>query len=176
MIRRLVGKSDNRVAAVALVARSSRLNQTDIASHLGITSPATKELLESLEADGFIAIDKSGPRPAYYASEQGEKLAVGLERLISGGMAADLIGRVLVCVTRARGRSNNEVREALVQSARSVFTGFGSFQYAAVCDDDAELVAALQGRVEELGAEATAFRVSALVERTATVPKGETRR
>lgn len=139
------------------------LGQKAIADRLGQQPTSAKELLERLDADGFIDIDASGTRPSYSASSLGRRIVGALVSAVEDRTGVDLESHVLVCARRPVGRAPDELRTHMSTTARALLSGHGSFLYVAILEDDPSLVATLQARVEALGCEAASFRVSRCV-------------
>jgi DNA-binding Lrp family transcriptional regulator len=167
-MRRLLGRdgrSDSRYGAIRFVSRGGPHTQAAVAAALNASAPATKELLERLRDDGFIEIDESGTRPRYTATLLARRIVSAVEGTAMAVVGGELLHHVIVCAARPRGRSDSELRAAMLESTLTLFSGYGSFQYVGICADEPDVVAALQGRVEALGSEALEFRASVIVER-----------
>lgn len=157
-------RSDGRVETLVLLALHGPVGQAWLAGRTGLTATGIKEQVEHLAAQGFAEIvEPKGKKPSYRATPVGERIGLELEALRSGSLAGDLLGRVIVCATRAAGRSDGALRIAMLEGSRTVLTGYGSLQYIGICDDDPGLVEALQGRLDELKAEPRMLRATQIV-------------
>ena len=162
-VRALVGsdaRHDSRFRLLEYALDHEAFDQTSAARSLGQAPSSVRLLLRTLEREGLVTADESGPRPLFSATPEARAITAALMAVADTRLGTRLQHRILLSAGHPVGTRLSETRMVLEQGAKSIMTGVGDFDYVGVFDDDPEAVGDARARLESAGVSVHVFRVS----------------